>query len=164
MNEKQFLHHLNFIKESIEILKEIKNQLNTIYGILECDDIIDIKNSLPQRILLDSIAYRFSKIQSILGEKLFKETLEMLNIDTNRSFIEILSMLEQEKILPSSKEWINLRNLRNTLSHDYPDECEEIADTINEIFEKIDFFEKIYNNIFNTYKKIKELNENSHNK
>jgi predicted adenine nucleotide alpha hydrolase (AANH) superfamily ATPase len=87
-----------------------------------------------------------------------------MNIDTNINFIEILTILENEKILPSAKEWINLRYIRNSLSHEYPDECEETIDTINEIFEKITFLEKIYQNIDNFYKKVKELDENSNNK
>jgi len=157
LNEKQFLHHLNLIKESIEMLKFHKEKFNNIFSLpLNKENILDIKEDFNLKTDLDSIAYRFSKIQSILGEKVFVEILDMLNLDTNKNFIEILSTLEKFNVL-KAKEWLKLRKIRNSLSHEYPDELEIIALTINEIFEKIDFFEEIYSKLTEIYNETKKL-------
>ena len=137
-------YHLKTIKKSLDILKQVKNQLLKNYSIpLSEEDNITF---------LDTLAFRFSKIQSILGEKLFREILEYLEFDiNNKSFIEILSLLEREDII-SIEKWRELRAVRNSLSHDYPEEIEFIVKTINKILlEDLPYLEKVYSKIRQKY-------------
>ena len=113
-------------------------------------------DSYEEKANFDSITSRFQKIQSILGEKIFREILEEMNISTKgRNMLEILSLLSKNGIIDfEPKEWLSLREIRNSLAHDYPDDIDEIVDTINEVFEKVEFFESIYNSIKNSYDEI----------
>jgi len=144
-------YHLKIIEKSLDILKQVKNQLLKNYSIPLSEE--DYENLQEENItLLDTLAFRFSKIQSILGEKLFREILEYLEIDiNNKSFIEILSSLEREDII-SIEKWRELRTIRNSLSHDYPEEIEYIVKTINKILlEYLPYLEEVYDKIKQKY-------------
>jgi len=144
-------YHLEVIKKSLNILNDLKVKIKNSYTLpLNIDSYVEIQED--DITILDTLAYRFSKIQSILGEKLFKEILEYLEIDiNNKSFIEILSSLEREDII-SIEKWRELRTIRNSLSHDYPEEIEFIVKTINKILlEYLPYLEKVYDKIKQKY-------------
>ena len=46
------------------------------------------------------------------------------------SLIDVLHMLEKLELLDSSDTWIDYRKLRNTLTHEYPDNEDEIIESI----------------------------------
>jgi hypothetical protein len=129
-------------------MKKYKEKIENEFNMpLSEDDISDMLEDEVYKAILDSISYRFLKIQSTIGEKLFKEVLEEIGISTlNKTFVQILSEIEREGIV-SVDEWKELRIIRNSLSHDYPEELAEITLAINEILEKIDFFETIIKKI-----------------
>jgi hypothetical protein len=69
----------------------------------------------------DQLIYRFSKLQDSMGSRLFKQILEALEEDiSGLPFIDILYKLEKLNLLSSAKDWIVLRQIRNTVSHEYP--------------------------------------------
>jgi DNA repair ATPase RecN len=143
--------HIKILKESLQILKDIKKELETIYSLpIDEESYLDIKKRNIKT--LDTLAYRFSKIQSILGEKVFREILEVLGYDlSDKSYIDLLQFVEKEKIIPSIIKWKELREIRNTLSHDYPEETEFVVNALNKIIENIDTFEKIVKKIEEKY-------------
>jgi hypothetical protein len=73
---------------------------------------------------LDQAAYRFMKLQDSLGEKalpgLLSATLDPLPPEA--PFAQRLQRLERLGALPSVEAWRLLREVRNTLAHDYPDQ------------------------------------------
>ncbi len=143
--------HLKVLNESIDILKGIKKELIEKYGEVDISNFEDIK--FLDIKTLDALAYRFGKVQSLLGEKVFKEILEKLGYDLNdKSYIDILQYLEKEGIIESIYRWKKLREIRNSLSHEYPEEIEFVVGALNEMLNNIETFEKIV-------KKIEEKNE-----
>lgn len=71
--------------------------------------------------LFDQLIYRFSKLQDSMGSRLFKQLLELLEEDVSGlPFIDILHKMEKLNLLEDAKDWITLRQTRNTVSHDYP--------------------------------------------
>jgi hypothetical protein len=149
--------HLEIVKNSIDMIRYFKEKYNKFYGLpLKSDIYESVVDSYEEKANFDSITSRFQKIQSILGEKIFREILEEMNISTKgRNMLEILSLLSKNGIIDfEPKEWLSLREIRNSLAHDYPDDIDEIVDTINEVFEKVEFFESIYNSIKNSYDEI----------
>ena len=71
--------------------------------------------------LFDQLIYRFSKLQDSMGSRLFKQLLEALEEDISRlPFIDILYKMEKLNLLDDAKDWIVLRQTRNTVSHEYP--------------------------------------------
>jgi len=131
------LHLDRLRKASTEILE--KNLLKN----LDTDDFETVK-------VVDTFVYRFIKLQDYLGQKLFRNFLRAIGEDyENLSFIDILDKLEKLRIISSAEEWIELRKLRNKLTHEYPDELEYIKEEIELALKKIDLFvytiEKISN-------------------
>ncbi|MDC7226153.1 MAG: hypothetical protein PQJ61_05270 [Spirochaetales bacterium] len=59
---------------------------------------------------------------------------------------DILLQLEKEEIIDSFESWIELRELRNALEHDYPEELEQ---ALNDLKSCVDSFIILEN----TYKK-----------
>lgn len=71
--------------------------------------------------LFDQLIYRFSKLQDSMGTRLFKQVLEALEEDVSGlPFIDILYKMEKLNLLENAKDWISLRQTRNTISHEYP--------------------------------------------
>lgn len=97
---------------------------------------------------IDQYLFRFAKLQDTIGKRLFKAILSSLEEEIeDLSFIDILNRLEKLKILESAEQWLELRKIRNTLSHTYEDEPEEMSIAINAIFNKKQSIESIYNRL-----------------
>lgn len=76
-----------------------------------------------RRRLLDQTAYRFMKLQDSLGEKVLPGVLSLTldPLPPEVPFAEKLQRLERLGVLGSVETWRLLREVRNTLAHDYPD-------------------------------------------
>ena len=96
----------------------------------------------------DSFIYRFSKIQDYMGEKLFPAFLNRLG-EYKRSmpFRDILNKLERLEIISSSQEWMNYREIRNSVTHEYPDSYEDIIEGIKLALSAFDDMGEIYRRI-----------------
>jgi hypothetical protein len=71
---------------------------------------------------LDQYIYRFIKLQDCMGERLFSFSLSLLGEDMSaKPFIDILNRLERLGVIPSMKRWMELREIRNDLTHEYPE-------------------------------------------
>ncbi|MFA7578475.1 MAG: hypothetical protein WC002_10460 [Candidatus Muiribacteriota bacterium] len=104
---------------------------------------------------IDTFIYRFIKFQDMMGDKLFRIFLnEIGEYKDNMSLIDILDKLEKFEIIEKSEEWMKYRKLRNTLTHEYPNNENEVIEGIKlaiDTFYKID---EIFNNIIKYSKKI----------
>lgn len=107
----------------------------------------------PTISYIDQYIFRFSKLQDIIGEQLFRIVLIQLNEEIeNKSFRDILNKLENLEIIPEREIWLKLRQARNELSHDYPQELIDTADALNYIFNQKETLETIYNNCIEVIK------------
>ena len=71
--------------------------------------------------LFDQLIYRFSKLQDSMGSRLFKQLLDSLEEDVaGLPFLDILHKMEKLNLLDQAKDWIILRQIRNSISHEYP--------------------------------------------
>ena len=88
--------------------------------------------------LFDQLIYRFSKLQDSMGSRLFKQLLEALEEDiSGLPFIDILYKMEKLNLLDDAKDWIGLRQIRNTISHEYPFFKEVQMDELNLLPEEV---------------------------
>ena len=88
---------------------------------------------------LDQYIFRFSKLQDIMGNRLFSLTLEALAESVaDKPFIDILTRLEKLEILDSSFNWVQLRKIRNDIAHEYPASLIERIEGINYIFGQLE--------------------------
>lgn len=143
--------HLQILQESLRILYDIKDEIKEKYGLpITVESYLKLKKFDIK--VLDTLAYRFAKIQSILGERVFREILEELEYDLDgKSYLDILQAIEKEEIISSVFEWKRLREVRNTISHDYPEEIEFLVSAINEMLSGIEVFDEIIKNIKEKY-------------
>ena len=76
-----------------------------------------------QRRMLDQSAFRFMKLQDSLGEKVLPGilTLTLEPLPPEATFAEKLQRLERLGVLSSAGEWRVLREVRNSLAHEYPE-------------------------------------------
>ena len=83
--------------------------------------------------------------KEILKKRLFKlekhytALLEVAGINGSK-MSEVLYNIEKEQVIDSLENWIELREIRNELEHDYPEELEE---ALKDLKYCIDGFEKI---------------------
>ena len=134
--------HLQRIEEAYEDMKDIIPLSANKYKNLTKDEVQDI----------DQYIFRFEKLQDTLGDKIFR--LIIMQYEQNSEtlpFIDILNRLEKLGFINSSKEWINLRKIRNEISHQYDDEPEEMSQAINKIISQKDIIKEIYLKLKNRY-------------
>ncbi len=102
--------------------------------------------SVPQKAVLEAYLKRFAALQDYLGNKVFKSLLESAGIGADK-MSEILTLVEKEGIIDLEK-WIEFRNLRNNLEHDYPDELEEALDDLYYCIESFEEMKSIVQKVF----------------
>lgn len=85
---------------------------------------------------LDQLIFRFSKLQHSMGNHLFPALLENLGEDIRGlPFIDLLTTLEKLELIDDHKKWLNLRETRNTVTHEYPFITDEIIEGLNALSE-----------------------------
>ncbi len=111
-------------------------------------------NTLPpqEKAILDAYLKRFSSIQDFLGSKIFSSLLDIAGINGSK-MSEVLYHMEREQIIDSLENWIELREVRNELEHDYPEELEEALRDLKFCIDSFEKIESYYLNSVNFAKK-----------
>lgn len=108
--------------------------------------------STQQLAFLDMVTLRFGKLQDIVGVKIMPLILEILAEDA-MTFIDKLNKLEKLGYISSSDWWIELRELRNQIAHDYPNNekliCANISMLVDKSTELLDFWNVLKTKITN---------------
>jgi len=96
---------------------------------------------------LDSLSYeeittlelytsRFSRLQDHMGNNVFPILLASFEEPvTSMTFTDRLNKLEALGILQSAQDWREARDIRNHISHEYPDNLELMAANLNRSYE-----------------------------
>jgi len=80
---------------------------------------------------IDTFIYRFIKLQDMMGEKLFKIFLDEIGeYKDNMSLLDMLDKLEKFEVITDAMKWMEYRKLRNKLTHEYPNNEEDVIDGI----------------------------------
>lgn len=102
----------------------------------------------PEIAYIDQIVFRFSKLQYTVGKKIFPLGLILLGEDVQGlSFIDLLNKLEALGMLPSPSKWMEWREMRNDLTHEYPDVVEDRIDALNTLKNVLAEMLDVYANI-----------------
>lgn len=78
---------------------------------------------------LEAFVSRFGRMQHTMADKLFPRWLLAL-AETPGSQIETLNRAERLGVLTSTEQWLEARNLRNRLVHEYMTEPEKFAEDL----------------------------------
>ena len=143
---------IDLIIKSLDLQFDRMDQLEERMKILPINrEVFGIEES---RTVIDAFIYRFSKIQDMMGQKLFPAFLEFVEEDPRRlTFIDMINLLEKLEVIPAASQWLSYRNLRNDLSHEYPDNEEEIVEGIGRAMEAYPQIKQIYKSIKEEYNK-----------
>lgn len=107
-----------------------------------------------EKFALNTIVFRFSKLQDLIGAKIFRSYLEFAGLSTEGfGFFDILKEIEKEGIVDIDS-WIELRDIRNDIAHDYPDDFDDMIDRLNLLIEKSDLLISVENSIRIKYNEI----------
>lgn len=83
---------------------------------------------------LDLFTNRFVKLQDVIGSKIFPVIFELLQENKqNLSALDRLHALEKLEIIDDSQDWVQMRNARNMVAHEYPTNYELIAKNLEDI-------------------------------
>jgi len=148
------------VDEIFKICDEMIKSCDIDYKELQEQNIeSDFFDNYTNTRLVNSFLFNFSKLQDKIGAKLFRTVLyELKEIDNqNLSMIDILNLLEKLGIIENSKDWDTLREIRNSLAHEYPFDIDERIENIKMAIDAYTILKKIYININGFYKsKIKK--------
>ncbi len=103
---------------------------------------------LEQVAFLDMMTMRFGKLQDIIGSKIFTLILDVLGEDA-ASLIDKLNKLERLGFIDSVNWWMDLREIRNQVMHDYPDDYEAICTHLSMLIIKADELLKFWQDLKN---------------
>jgi hypothetical protein len=94
------------------------------------------KLSKMEKFAINTLIFRFSKLQDLIGSKIFRAFLEFNKFDTEeKSFLVILKEVEKEGIVDIDT-WDEFRKIRNHVAHEYPGDEEEVLESIELLIEK----------------------------
>jgi hypothetical protein len=97
---------------------------------------------------VDQFIYRFSKLQDAMGKRLLPTLYVILEEDESpRPFIDILLRLEKLGIMQNAEEWQVLRNIRNTIAHEYPGSIEQTVTALNLLYEMWPALRRMYEHV-----------------
>ena len=150
-----------------EILKKRLNKLNSHYLALkeykEFISNLDEKKffdkyqfryiDTPTKGVLEAYLKRFASIQDYLGAKIFPALLQVSGVSYSK-MSEVILLIEKEGIILFD-EWIQFREVRNDLEHDYPDDLEEALRDLKFCIDNFDKIEEIILNVYQFAKRYK---------
>lgn len=127
--------HIEKLKDAKEYLSEVMPLTKEKY--MQIDKITSS--------FIDQLNFRFSKLQDTMGESIFKSILILSKENVKKmTFLDILNRLEELEVL-NKNEWLELREIRNEIAHEYSFNQDEVVDNINLIYQKTDILIDIYN-------------------
>jgi uncharacterized protein with HEPN domain len=147
--------HLIEAMVHIDRLVTVLNTLEKLYPL----DNKKIENLSSEDIdKLDVLAFRFSKLQDLLGSKIFREYLVVLQYPVEgKNFLELLKELDKENIIEIDI-WSEFRGIRNSISHDYPFEDNEKLEAINYLIGNVKYLIDITKKIKGNFETINTRN------
>jgi hypothetical protein len=98
----------------------IKRADNAIKTICLSDFSVESFENENSVLAIDSFIFRYLKLQDHLGSKLFPEVLKKVGeYSDSMPLIDVLDKLEKISLIPSSEKWMNYRDIRNQITHEY---------------------------------------------
>lgn len=144
----QSLDRLVFLLETVE--KEGRHLLGTTARLfIEPIDAawvrqLEHRPELSERT--DAFATRFARMQDTLGDKLVPELLRQL-LETPGAALDNLNRMEKLGLLRSVTDWLEARNLRNRMIHEYMRDEAAFAGALNRAAELVPLLVDTYNAI-----------------
>lgn len=91
--------------------------------------------------MLDAFVSRYGRLQDTLGDKLLPA---MLRTALEKTGAQLDNLLRAEKLgwIESTQDWIELRELRNRLVHEYMESTDDLLDALQQALQGVDVLTK----------------------
>jgi hypothetical protein len=154
MNKKEILQkRFDKLEKHYIAIKEYKVLIDDLLKESNIYDQFTFNTLKPEkRAILDAYLKRFASIQDFLGAKIFSLLFDIAGIN-NTKMSEVLLNIEKENIIDSLENWIELREVRNELEHDYLEELQEALDDLKYCIDSFKQIESYYLNSLNFFQK-----------
>lgn len=152
-NKDRLAFHLQEAYIHIDRLQNVLKTLKEFYPFS-----VDVFENLSAEMKdkLDVLAFRFAKLQDLLGTKIFREYLVFLQYPVeDKNFLDLLKELEKEDVVDIDV-WSEFRGVRNSISHDYPFEEDEKVEAINYLVKNIDYLMDVTKKIKDSYEAVEK--------
>ena len=156
--KERLINYFNEAKKHIAKIESAKKALDEVMP-LDKKSFYELCENKQDK--LDVLLFRFSKLQDLLGRKIFRAILEYSGFDTDVSFVKILSELEKESLLEVDR-WVGLRDARNAIAHEYPDEEEYIIEEINFIYKEVGYLIEVSQKLQEYFYEIDKTRDRNH--
>jgi len=147
---KKRLFKLSKHYEALKAYKQLIDKLTAQTNIYTPESFNQLK--IEDKAVLDAYLKRFSSVQDFLGAKIFSMLLDSAGIGTSK-MSEVLYLVEKEGIIDSLDNWIELREVRNELERDYPEDLEQALNDLKLCITQFEQLEKYYLNAVSFAKK-----------
>ena len=148
MFEKRLDVYFAEAKKHIELIEDAKDII-----VLPIENYEELPNL--EKFAINALVFRFSKLQDLLGSKIFRAYLEFNKFDTrDKSFLELLREIEKEGIVDIDT-WDEFRKIRNSIAHEYPGEEEETVEALELLIEKTHLLIQISEKLMDRYNEIR---------
>ncbi len=137
-------NQLKKVKAHYKALNEFHNAIRDLNFDFSVESYRQLETA--QKALLEAYLKRFSSLQDYLGAKVFKSLLDIAGISYSK-MSEVLTLIEKEEIIDLDK-WIELRNIRNELEHDYSDEIEEAIKDLKYCIDSFGYMQEVVKKVF----------------
>ena len=149
MNEKRLENYFAEALKHMQLMKEAKSVINL--PIVNYEQLASL-----EKFAINTLIFRFSKLQDLIGSKIFRAFLEFNKFDTeDKSFLILLKEIEKEGIVDIDT-WDEFRKIRNNIAHEYPGEEDETLEAIELLIEKSTDLIKIAQNIMDRFYEIRQ--------
>ncbi len=121
--------HLQILQRNLQRLADrLPLTAETVETLIESDEGLQV---------LDQIAYRYIKLQDTLG-KLVRAFFALKGEPVERmTMIDLINLAEKLGYPMDEALWMQLRALRNEITHDYPGSHAEVAQAVNQLVQRL---------------------------
>lgn len=96
---------------------------------------------------IDAFTFRFLKLQDFMGNKLFKDLLVSIGAyQDSMTPLDMLDKLEKMRLINSSDAWMAFCKISNQLTHEYPNNTENVVEGIKLALKSFKEIEQILKN------------------
>ena len=96
---------------------------------------------------VEAFSSRFCRFQDTFGDKLLPVWLKLLS-EPLGAVVDNMDRAEKLGILPSADDWLETRQLRNQMVHEYIEDMEILAQALQTANQKIDLFVDVTDRLF----------------
>jgi len=126
--QKRLLFLSNIVEKELRHLSTTDERLFS--KPLTLEKILQLENEVELSEKVETFASRFARLQDTVGAKLLPQLMELLQ-EKRGVMIDNLDWAEKQGWIENSDHWMEIRELRNKMVHEYIESEQEMLDALN---------------------------------